>query len=92
MVGVIAKRSEGASKKADGPSIEDSVATHGVAISRMQLSFGRMQLAMRKRGLLEEGEEEDSVLEAPSADPSTSGHEEKSTLLVHRKHSDSSAV
>ncbi|KAJ6514506.1 hypothetical protein C8R47DRAFT_1190570 [Mycena vitilis] len=92
VAGVIAARSEGASKKADGPSIEDSIATHGAAISRMELSFARMQLTMRKRGLLEEGDEEDSVVEAPSADTSTSGHEEKSTLLVHHKHSDSSAV
>ncbi|KAJ7185300.1 hypothetical protein C8R46DRAFT_1185080 [Mycena filopes] len=95
IAGVIAAKFENVSTHAPyaPSSLEDRVETntvtidtHGIAIAQMELSFARMHLALRKRGLFEDDNEEGG----PEASiPCTSGHGEDSTLLVHHKQSDS---
>ncbi|KAJ7184914.1 hypothetical protein C8R46DRAFT_1026746 [Mycena filopes] len=90
LAGVIAARAEGA----DVPSMEDRIGTYGVALYRVELSVRMIQLALKKRGLFEEDDDEDGLMEAASADPSTSHHVdlEKSTLLTHRRQPDTQSA
>ncbi|KAJ7166201.1 hypothetical protein C8R46DRAFT_1219951 [Mycena filopes] len=98
VAGIIAARSEkGSTQGGFTPhTLEDRIDTYGVAIDTYGIdiaeiklslrSFKRTQLALKKRGLLEDDDEEGSL---ESSIACTSGQEEKSTLLVHRTQSDS---
>ncbi|KAJ7174793.1 hypothetical protein C8R46DRAFT_1081772 [Mycena filopes] len=94
VAGIIVARSENSGAQGDTPlAVEDRIDTYGVAIdtygvdiAHMKLSVARIQLALNKRGLLEDDDEEGSLEASITC---TSGEEEKSTLLVHRKQSDS---
>ncbi|KAJ7174759.1 hypothetical protein C8R46DRAFT_1189431 [Mycena filopes] len=93
IAGVIAARAETASTHTQfipstlNDRIENhtvAIDTHGVDIAHMKCSFARMQLALKKRGLLEEDDEEDEEDSLESSITHTKGEDEKHTLLVHR--------
>ncbi|KAJ7166213.1 hypothetical protein C8R46DRAFT_1097336 [Mycena filopes] len=87
VAGVMAARSEPGNSQVNTPSaMEDRFDTHSIAIAQVELSVARMQLALKKRGLFQDDDEEGSLETSIAC---TSGEEEKSTLLVHRKQSDS---
>ncbi|KAJ7174772.1 hypothetical protein C8R46DRAFT_1347826, partial [Mycena filopes] len=87
IAGVIAARSETASTQRNPLfAVEDRLDTHDIDIAQIKLSFARMELALINQGLIEDDNEEGGLEASITC---TSGHDEKSTLLVHRKQSDS---
>ncbi|KAJ7174795.1 hypothetical protein C8R46DRAFT_1347841 [Mycena filopes] len=86
IAGVVAARSENSSAQGPAPSaVEDRLDTYGVDLAHTKLSVARMQLALKKRGLFEEDDEE---VDLAASIACTSGEEERSTFLVHSKQSD----
>ncbi|KAJ7174811.1 hypothetical protein C8R46DRAFT_1214984 [Mycena filopes] len=70
-----------------------AIDTYGIAIAQMEVSLNslaRMQLDLKKRGLLKG--DDDADCESESSIACTSDEEERSMLLVHRKQSDTDSA
>ncbi|KAJ7174903.1 hypothetical protein C8R46DRAFT_1081998 [Mycena filopes] len=83
VAGVLAARSEGRNAVSSIEDLNLAFNNTSTTVAQMNLSLARMQMALRKRGLFEE-DDEDNELELSSSNTSASGHEEKSALLTHR--------